>query len=140
MFLVVSPSAPGPEAPGWLGTLKDELESAYPGQGAWIARWVCTGPKSYSYIVCDKEGKVIDVVMKMKGVKLASGVELGHENLVKLAREGGSVRVPQTIFKKDVRTNSVNVNDVLKKVSFTSNKRRLLKDSPTLDTLPYGHN
>ena len=139
VFLLMDSSVEPPEAPGSLGMLKDELETSHPGKGARITSWRCTGPKSYSYVVTDRDGKVLDRQMKMKGVSLQSRVELDHEKLDALVRGGQSIQVPQTQFKKNISAHSVAVNDITKKVSFTSNKRVLLHDSDTLDTLPYGH-
>ena len=138
-FLVVTEDNPGPDAPGTLGTLKDELESSFPGVGARIVRMASTGPKSYSYVVADRDGNSIDRTLKMKGINLQSRVKIDHDDLVGLLRGGKPLQVPQTLFKKNIPSNSVVVNDIVKKVSFTSNKRVLLKDSPTLDTLPYGY-
>ena len=140
-FIRVSKEKPGPPAPGSLGTLKDELESSYPGKGARIVRMACTGPKAYSYIVVDGDGNILDRVSKMKGISLQDRVEadLTHEAYVGLLRGGPSFRVSQTLFKKHIPSNSVSVNDITKQVSFTSTKRVLLKDSPTLNTLPYGY-
>ena len=135
----MSPEKLGPEAPGWLGTLKDELESSYPGKGARIVRMACTGAKSYSYIVVDREGRIIDQVLKMKGISLQSRVKIEHEDLVGLLHGSQPLRVSQTLFQKNIRSNSVAVNDIIKQVSMTSNKRVLQKDSPTLSTLPYGY-
>lgn len=140
-FIRVTKDKPGPEATGALGKLKDELEAAYPGKGARIVRMACTGAKAYSYIVVDRDGNFLGRDLKAKGITLQSRVEpyLPHEAYVGLLEGNPPLRVPQTLYKKNIPSNSVSVIDITKKVSFTSNKRVLLKDSPTWNTLPYGY-
>ena len=82
---------------------------------------------------------MIDQVIKMKGISLQSRVELSHDKVQHLVEGGSPLQVPQTLFKKDIATNSVFVTNVSKRVAFTSNKRVLLYGSPHLDTLPFGH-
>ena len=68
MILLLEPGVEKPDAPGYLVKLKDELESF--GPGACMISFACLGPKSYSYQVVDKDGKVVDSVIKVKGISL----------------------------------------------------------------------
>ena len=138
MFLLIGPGTKPPLAPGTIGTLKDELESAYPGKGARIVRWACTGAKSYSAVIVDRHGNILDHVIKMKGITLQSRINLDHDRIAELVTGGQPFQVPQTQFKKSIVSHSVCVNDVHKKVSFTSDKRVIVRDSEMYDTLPYG--
>lgn len=142
-------------ATGAFGELKDELEADYPGQNAFIAAYSCLGSKTYILIICDGSGRLLEIRKRMKGIiinYLADQV-MDRDRFVRIveqarssAREDpidddtelGVTRVRQTVFKKNYRKLSVRTMDILKRVQFTSNKQRILLDTPNLDSIPFG--
>lgn len=76
----------------------------------------------------------------MKGISLTSLVRqtLSHNILAKMVIDAKPIRLPQMQFKKNIKKQSMETRDLLKRVSFISNKRRFIPDSARLDTLPYG--
>ena len=138
MFLRESEHQPRPQADGSLGQLKNELETDYPGRSARISDFVALGPKCYAYQVRDGDGNLIKDVCKIKGLKMGSdGVRIGVEELRDIIKNQSRMSFRQVKFKKNYGT--ICITDTNQEIGFTSNKRRILDESPTLDTLPYGH-
>ena len=138
VYLVTSAERQGPEAPGHIGTLKDECKAEFPGKGAYISEMICLGPKSYCKTIVDRHGNVLAEDVKLKGVQLVSGVNLDKAAFKQLLHTDSVIKVPQTQFKKNIHKGIVTTNEGEKKVSFCSTKRWILCDSPDYDTLPYG--
>ena len=138
VYVMASEEEPGPAAPGDLGELKNELEEAFPGQGAYISRFVSSGPKSYHVTINNRQHNSIAKDLKMKGVKLTSEVDLDYDKMLLMATQQQRFYYAQPVFRKDVKAGTVSTHTINKAVSFSSNKRFILKDNPQLDTLPYG--
>ena len=137
MFVRISKGEPAPEAPGDLGKLKDEIEAGFPGKSAFINNFVAIGPKSYAYHVSDPAGNILDKVSKQKGISIVGDNPVDISDLLKLL-EGSTFQYPQRLFRKNISTSCVEILDVTKKMKFMSDKRRIIKNSQNLDTIPYG--
>ena len=138
VFLRESEHHPGPDADGSLGQLKNELETDYPGRNARITEFVALGPKSYAYQIHDGKGELIKQVCKIKGLKMgAVGVRIGVDQLRDIIKNHSRLSFPQRKFIKNF--GSIHILDTSQEIGFTSNKRRIIDNSPTLDTLPFGH-
>ena len=142
MFLLLGPDDVPPEMSGELGQPKDEVESSFPNQGAFIQRFFCTGPKSYSCVVVDAKGNIIDTVCKLKGVKMNYSTAKKFENsevFESMVKHKSVITTDQLTFLRNVDAQTVITVVREKKVQFSSNKRRIIDDSDVLDTVPYGY-
>jgi hypothetical protein len=113
-----------------LGNWTDELNGAY------ITKWISSGPKSYYYETSDK---------KVKKVTKIKGFTLNHRNLVSLNGctleklidcEIDSVSVTDCQITRDMKTKQLVNKDITKTMRFDFDKR-VMKDN--YDTLPYGY-
>jgi hypothetical protein len=124
----------------FFGDLTDELADY--GPGAEITRFVSNGPKNYGYEVRIANGER-KVVRKLKGITLNATVEtqLSLDKMEELGQslrngnENASIKVPQTVFRADKRTQQVFVNEVPKMYRAVSKKRRIIGNK----TLPFGY-
>ena len=138
VYVLASKDQPGPSAPGDLGELKNELEEAFPGQGAYISTFISTGPKSYHVTVKNSKHEIISQDLKMKGFKLTSQVDLDHGKLLQMCTEDEKFTYSQPVFRKDIKRGTVSTLEINKTMAFSSNKRIILRGNPHLDTVPYG--
>ena len=130
-----------PDADGALGNLKNEIETEFPNRGAYISDFVSTGAKSYAYKVADVNGETIAEVVKVKGGRqtIKNAEVFTFKSLLAATREGLQLEGTQLLFTRDIHTQTNKSLNVTKKFAFSSNKRRLLPDTPTIETLPYGY-
>ena len=142
----LGPGETPPEMTGELGQLKDEIESAYPNQNAFICVFICTGPKSYMYKVGVETNdgvKIIDEVTKMKGMKHNHSVAemfKSNPNIFKeVVKNGGKFDFRQLLFVRNVDSQSVKTMECSKTLKFSSTKRRILWETEELKTVPYGY-
>lgn len=142
VFLLLQPGDKEPPADGALGNLKDEIESDHPGEDVYISAFYATGPKSYSYDLCDRSGRLIKTVSKIKGISLTSAAleQLAECGVEGVARDGRVISFTQRQFVKNLNHQTIKIVESSKTFAFSSTKRRMVKDSPHLDTLPHGYN